>query len=97
MSIITNLDFKLKKRFYAFIIYNFFINLIFSFYIKEINNLFIIIFKLNNLNDFNVFNNKIKAFLFLNIFYNIFIKIKYFNNNFYIYNKQFNFDFKSQN
>ena len=87
MSIVTSLDFRLRKRFYAFIVYNSLINLIFFSYIKETNKSFIVIFKLSDLNDFNVFSNKIKASLSINISYIIFIKIRYFSDNFCICDK----------
>ena len=98
MSVATSLGFRLRKRFYASVVYDPLTNPIPSSYIRETNKPFIVILRLSDLDDFNVFSSKIKASLPTNISYIVFIKIRYFSDNFCMCGKQFgfDFDFKSQ-
>lgn len=95
-SCATSLGFSLTKIFYATVTSDPFTTPIPSSYIRESNKPFVVILSLSDLDDFYVFSSKIKASLPTNISYIVFIKLRYFSDNFCMCGKQFGFDFKSQ-
>lgn len=65
-------------------------------YIRDSNKPFIVVLRISDLDCLNIFTNKIEQSLPINISYIVFIKLRYFSDNFCMSGKQFAFDYKSQ-
>ena len=87
---------RLNKRLFASVSQDPFTNPIPSSYVRQSNKPFIVILSLRDLDDLNTISGKIKSYLPINISYIVFIKLRYFSDNFCMCGKQFGFDFKSE-